>query len=92
MDFVSLLPVLKWFGVGAGGTGIVLVGYLVWLHITVVENKKKACNNKSIINEHCIVLTELEINQKNMDKKLEKIDANVTKLVDYHLNGRRTKK
>ena len=84
MEFAALLPILKMVGVGAGGGSIVFIGYLVWLHITVTGNRKKTNKNEEVIGEHSIVLGQIST-------QLNNVDENVTKLVDYHMNGRRKK-
>ena len=40
-DLMTALPLLKWLGVGAGGTGVAFAVFQFWMYTTVTSNKKK---------------------------------------------------
>ena len=79
-DLSTIIPLLKWLGIGAGGTGVVTAVFVFWAYTSITSNKKRSCNNEAEINKHNIYLAEMTAIQKEMNRKLDR-------LIDIHING-----
>ena len=99
MEKVILTELFKYFGIGVGSTGFVVLLAFLWLHIRIKGNKSKINNLSSAVTEqtekvqrHEILLAKTSQKLEYMTDQIRENSQKLDKLIDFHLSGKAKRK